>query len=470
MDAGLSQPGLFTRQCFAEHLGLGYIASSLQKAGHDVELLYQDTTPLKFAQKIVDTKPNILFATSMTYTHPVTRDMLSMIRAELPNIKTIVGGDHISGHPKSIDDIAIDFGIIGEGEDTAVELVNAIENRKNTSNISGITYFDNGVKLTEPRKKRTNLDDLPFPYRTDEIMNSTSFYSVMDPSPSKMKALGAIVASRGCPFNCDQCGSKNTLGTKTRWRSAKNVADEMEELRDRFRTNTLIFYDLTFNLKKDKVIELSKEIISRGLEKDMKWYTLARIADNNGRPMLDREMLQAMHDSGCRKIGYGIETFDQGLQNNYNKSLSTKVLEDTLHIADEIGILNRGFMMLSPDETLESLKKTKEMVKKMPLYEIRFTCLTPFPGTPFYNKCQEDNSIFSEDFARYSSDEMILKPSNFTLQELYNQRLELFTDFVNAPEYQARVRDKIKRNPNFKQGFKEYFSSLKQRKVLNWEL
>lgn len=470
MDADASQPGILTRQCAAEHLGLGYIASSLDGAGHDVKLLYQDTTPLKFAQKIVDTRPDILGATSMTYTHQITRDILGMVKSELPYVKTIIGGDHISGYPKSIDDVAIDYGVIGEGEDTVVELVDAIRNGRDTSNIAGIAYFDNGVKLTEPRKKRNNLDDLAFPYRSDEIMNNTRLYSTMNIPMSKIKSLGAIVASRGCPFNCGQCGSKNTLGTKTRWRSAKNIADEMEGMRDKYGTNAIIFYDLTFNLRKDKVLELSKEIVSRGIQKDISWYTLVRVADNKGVPLLDKEMLEAMHDAGCRKLGYGIETFDEGLKNNYNKSLSTNVLEDVLRTSDEAGILNRGFLMIGPNETKDSLEMARRMLRKIPLHEIRISSLTPFPGTPFYDKCKEEGSILTEDFAKYSSDEMILRPDNFTVAETNNLKSELFNDFMNSPEYQTRIREKVERNPEFKEGFKEYFDILRERSILNWEL
>ena len=467
MEPGATKgPGLFTRQCHTEHLGLGYIASILMKEGHFTNLLYQDSSPITFAKKIVETNPEVVCATSMTYTHTLTRDVLGMIKSELPNIKTIVGGDHVSGWPKSVDDQAIDYIVRGEGEDTILELINTLENKRDASNIPGIGYYKEGVIMTEPRMKRTDLDKLPFPYRNEEILDRTSFFSVMDPSSSQMIRLGAIITSRGCPFNCKQCGSKNTLGVKTRWRSAKNVVDEMQYLKDKFGTNTLIFYDLTFNLRRDKVLELCNEIITRGLS-DIKWYTIARISDNTGKPMLDREMLQAMHSAGCRKIGYGIETFDKGLQNVYNKSNSIEVVEEILHTADEIGILNRGFLMLSPWETEESLNAAKRMLKRLPLHEIRFSCLTPYPGTLFYEECRQKDIILSDDFSRYSSDELILRPTNFTISELYKLRFSIFKEFINSSEYQARVKDKIKRNPNFEQGFKEYFSLLESQEVMN---
>jgi magnesium-protoporphyrin IX monomethyl ester (oxidative) cyclase len=470
MDAGLTKPGLFARQCFAEHLGLGYIASMLIQEGHDVKLMYQDSSPSVFTRKIIDTKPDILCATSMTYTHPITRDILNLVKSELPNLKTIVGGDHVSGWLKSVDDSAIDFIVRGEGEDTIVDLVRAIENGEDTSEIPGIGYYKEGVRKTSDREKRMNLDELPFPHRTEEILDNTAFFSVMDPAPSQIRRLSAVIGSRGCPFNCDQCGSKNTLGSKARWRSAKKVADEIESVISGFGTNMLVFYDLTFNLRKDRVLELCGELTSRGVQKNVKWYTIARVANNSGKAMLDRDMLQAMYDAGCRKLGFGIETFDEGLQRSYNKSLDTGVLEETLQIADEIGILSRGFMMLSPDETQDSIDAAKRLLKRLPLYEIRFTCLTPFPGTPFYEQCKKDKRILSDDFSRYASEEIILKPSNFTIQELYKARLEIFREFMNSPEYQARVRNKIRRNPNFEQGFKEYFELLEKQGVLEWSL
>lgn len=470
MDVGLTQPGLFARQCFAEHLGLEYVASALINQGHEVTLINQDSSPSVFTRKILETRPEILMATSMTYTHPITRDVLNIVKSESTKIITIMGGDHVSGWPQSVDDAALDYIVLGEGEDTTVELVDAVLSGKDTSEIEGIGYYKEGIRITQPRPKRKNLDDLPFPHRTEEILDNTAFYSVMDPAPSQTRRLSAVISSRGCPFNCDQCGSKNTLGLRTRWRSAKSVVDEMQMLRDKFGTNTIIFYDLTFNLRRDKVMELCKEIVSRGLQKDVKWYVISRVADNHGRAMLDREMFQAMYDAGCRKIGYGIESFDKGLQGKYNKSLDVGLLERVLHEADEVGILNRGFMMLSPDETPESLEAVRHTLKRLPLYEIRFTCLTPYPGTPFYEQCRERGIILSNDFSRYSSEEMILRPSNFTIPELYQARLDIFRDFINSPQYQARVRDKIRRSPNFEKGFREYFALLERQEIITWKL
>jgi len=470
MDSGLTKPGLFARQCFSDHIGLGYITSVLINEGHGTRVMYQDSSPSVFARKIIDTKPEILCATSMTYTHPVTRDILNLVKSELPDVTTVVGGDHVSGWPQSVDDAAIDFIVLGEGEDTIVELVRGLEKGEKEPDIGGIGYFREGVVLTEPRKKRKDLDSLPFPYRDEEILANTAFFSTMDPPPSQTRNLAAVISSRGCPFNCDQCGSKNTLGTITRWRSAANIVDEMEELNRKFGTNTVIFYDLTFNLRKEKVMQLCSELVSRGLQDRLKWYTIARVADNAGRPMLDREMLQAMHDAGCRKLGFGIESFDEGLQRSYNKSIDTGLLQQTLQISDEVGILNRGFMMLSPDETPASIEAARKTLRELPLYEIRFTCLTPYPGTPFYDQCRERGIVMSNDFSRYSSEEIVLRPTNFTVQQLYRARKEIFRDFVNSPEYQARVRGKIRRDPNFEQGFMEYFALLRQEGVIGWSL
>src|SRR3989344_2295999 len=177
-NGGLWKPGVFTRHSSFESLALEYIGAVLKQEGYNVKILQQKNKPINgFLQNILTTKPDLVGFSTMTYNFPLSKSLANIIK-ENNNIPIVFGGVHISSHPESIDDKAIDYGVVGEGEYTFRDLVKALDNGQDPRKIKGIVYWDDGVKFTGLRERIEDLDELPFPLREKESLKDTIINSV----------------------------------------------------------------------------------------------------------------------------------------------------------------------------------------------------------------------------------------------------------------------------------------------------
>ena len=158
------------------------------------------------------------------------------------------------------------------------------------------------VILTMPREKIKNLDTVPFPARNLLPMNK--YYSFI----SKRKNYTILMSSRGCTFQCTFCEQRSG---DIRYRSAKNVADEMEECYQRYGVREIDVFDPLFTINKKRVIEVCKEIQKRNLK--LIWSCRSRV------DTIDEEMLIEMKKAGCYRIYFGIESGDEQILKNIKK-------------------------------------------------------------------------------------------------------------------------------------------------------
>lgn len=463
-----SKYSIFTSHSNFEPLGLEYIAAVAGRNGHKVNILRQENESRNsFLKKIFNTQPNIVAFTAMTHSHPFAVKIAKQIKDKDKNIITIFGGIHVTSIPESVADKSIDFIVLGEGEYSFLELVKIIESNNDPSNVRGIAYKNKRgeIKINKRRKRIENLDELPFPYRSIEILSKTNINTIMDPPRSRQKAVAQVLYSRGCIYNCAFCASKNIWGHNIVWRSAKNVADEIEELKEEYKTNAIFFADLTFNSNHKKVLELCTELISRKI--DVKWYAMLRLVTPSGERLVSKDLLKSMKDAGCAKVSYGLEslTADEGdYEEGYKKFGNLKTLKQVLEYGNDLGLIQRGYLIIGhPSDTKESMELTKERLIELPLDDTRISFLVPFPGTSIYDKYKSEGIITTDDWKRYTENEPIIKSTKFSIEQLIKIRTELLLTFFNNPEYKKRIESKIKKFPNLKDGFSEFFAELNKK-------
>ena len=232
----------------ATMLGLGYLASFLEKEGYEVKILdcfLNPETKVKIGnfiryglpdelilRRIAEYNPDVVGVTCM-YTsyfrdaHNVAR-LCKQFKKTIP---VIFGGAHTSTFPEEVlKDENVDCVVIGEGELTLLEIIRKIERNEDLTGIHGTAYRVNGkVKLEKPRKLIEKLDELPFPawhlLDKEEIMKEASKSPFIMRRPN-----GPMITSRGCPMNCYFCSVRKTWGRTWRGRNPQNIVDEMEFL------------------------------------------------------------------------------------------------------------------------------------------------------------------------------------------------------------------------------------------------
>lgn len=459
--------GNYTKCNNFEPYGLELLASSAEQKGFEVRLFQQNEVPDEdFTRNVLENSPNILTFSCMTFNYDSSLDIAKLAKAENPSVKVIFGGPHISSFPQTlqtpIQDGFVDYGIKGEADNTFRNLVSNIGN-PNLS-LDGLIYLgSNGFAINPSGRRITSLDEIPFAFRDSRILKRTKVGRIMEPAQSEQVGTATISYSRGCPFNCSYCDSKNIWGNDVVWRSASNVVDEIEQLKQEHETNTIFFADLTFNSNPKKVRELCDEMTKRKTE--VKWYVLARAATPDGKnPLIDGDLLAQMYGAGCRKIGYGLESVIPEVQREFRKTVPNGLITDLVEQGHELGILNKGFIILGDPkyESSETVKKTLEILKRIRFDEIRTSFLTPFPGSELYFQGKQNDGLSTNDFSRYTTDETILKCQNLNSQELLEARKQLNEGYYRSKEYQDLVKQKTVRFPQLTKPYREHHQFLKE--------
>ena len=374
-------------------LGLGYIAAYLKQNHISVGIV--DCTFLNQKQalkKIIDSKPKIIGIQSM---YSMRNKSLELARLLRDHCELLVAGGAL---PTTQPDVFLrdfDVAVIGEGEQTMLELVNQFENGGDLSQVKGIAYKDKDtgqVKRTDPRGLIDDLDKMPLPSR--ELFDNY-FYKKYFSEKFGYKTT-AIMASRGCPFACDFC-SRPVFGNEFRARSASKVADEIEEVIS-LGYNRLWFADDCFTLNRKRLIEVCNEIIKRGLK--IGWECLSRV------DTLDSDTADKMKQAGCVRMFFGIESGNDSILKIMNKQVTTKQAYIATQLCKKKGIKAGAFFILGyPGENGKTILKTIKFASSLPLDYLSFTLPYPIPGTPLFERLR--GKLVSEEWEEPKNIQMI---------------------------------------------------------------
>src|SRR3990170_4517040 len=365
-------------------LGLGYVAAFLKVKGFDVELV--DCTFLtleKAIEKVRDSNPEIIGIYSMFSMKKTSLELATLLRKDCDLL--VVGGPLPTLDPTDFLRV-FDVAVIGEGENSMVELVECWERRQDFSQAEGIAYKCQGeVRLTSPRKFVENLDALPFPSR--ELFDNDAYKRYY------LKRFGysisPMITSRGCPFSCDFC-SRPVFGQSLRSRSAINVVDEIESIAG-LGYDRVWFADDCFTLNRERLIETCDEIIKRRI--DVGWECLSRV------DTLNREVAAKMRRAGCIRVFFGIESGNDGVLALMRKQITVEQARKAVYIAKSAGLQLGAFFILGyPGETDRSVLDTVRFASGLPLDYLSFTLPYPIPGTELFSRVKNNGGITVDDW------------------------------------------------------------------------
>ncbi len=462
LNEGLWKPGTFLRHSSVEPLAIEYIGAIAKAQGLEVKIIQQQhKSDQKVLQEIIEFSPQLVGFSVMTYNYPAALSLAKKIKQHNLEILAIFGGYHPSFCPEIVKEDAIDFVIIGEGEETFRELLkNLNHTEQNLKEIDGIAFYDGELHINEPRERIKDLDSLPNPLRDTNILKECRISGLNYPPLSKQRCVAQILYSRGCPHNCTFCCSPFLYGTKVYFRNHKRVVDEMQEIKKSFGTNYFYFADLSFNLNKRKVIDLCNEIRNRKL--DTSWFCMCRV-DN-----ICEELLQHMKEAGCSRIGFGIDALYENTLKKVKprQKITMEQAHHVLELTNAMGIIVRTFIIIGyPWETKEDLENAKEILKTLAIDEIRIGLLTPLPGSPIYEEFKKEGLILTNDFSKYTTDEYIIKHTDFSPEAMAEFRKEMFREFYKSKEYEKRKQEKLKKYPYLKQSYDEFYEFLHEKDV-----
>lgn len=408
-------------------LGLAYIASVLEKYGYEVKII-DCTLGISHSQLIEllkKEKPNVIGITGTTSTFVSMKKVAEDIKRYLPPTLVVVGGSHLSAASEyTMGFDCFDVGIIGEGEISFLELLRKIERSGLTDldDIDGIVYRKNGEILrTRQREFIRDLDTLPYPAR--HLQPPLTAYR---PTPASYKKLplGVLITTRGCPSKCTFC-DRAVFGNTYRERSADDVINEIEELIYKFGAREIRFFDDTFTLNEKRVFKICDKFKERKIK--VHWTCLTKVTN------VSKEMLKAMKEAGCWQVLYGLESGDERILKLLKKGNTVEQNERAVRLAKEVGLSVRAdFIVGTPGETKESLKRTLDFAIKIKVDYAHFNKFVPYPGTELYERLTQQGYEF--DFTKRCS---IIDHSAilFVPESMSKEEFKEFLDYANRAFY-----------------------------------
>jgi len=431
-------------------LGVISIAAVARQEGFNsrvIEATAMDLDQEQVLQKIKEIEPCYVGLSATTFSISTSAQLVKRIKLINKDTVIIVGGPHMSAAPQETMERFSDFdvGVIGEGEATIVELLRTLENSEDLKQVKGIIYRakkDESEKqgaqifLTVPREVIEDLDQLPFP--AYDLLEG--FPRAFHPPPFKMARFPAasIVTSRGCPNRCIFC-DRSVFGNRCRAFSAEYIITWIKELFHRYGIKELLIEDDTFVSFKSRLIGICEGILREGL--DLSWSCLGRV------DMVTPEILKLMRKAGCWEIGYGIESGVQHILDLERKNIDLAQVEQTIAWTKEAGILAKGFFMMGhPLENEETMSKTIDFAKKIPLDDISVMMLTPFPGSELYTMAHR-YGVFNNEWDKMNLLQPVFIPKGLDEEKLNSYTRKMLRAFYLRPRIIWGYLLRIARHP-----------------------
>jgi anaerobic magnesium-protoporphyrin IX monomethyl ester cyclase len=370
-------------------IGLGYIASAIERAGFEFDLIDIDAHRYSYEEieEILGKKTYDVVAFGVIVTgYKYIKRIASIARKTNPNAKIIAGNSVASSIPKILlTHTEVDIAVKGEGDITIIDLLNAIKNTTTINDVKGIIFQDNGRFIdTGYSDIITDISTIPIPnwdlfdmnkYLLHQIKNVTKPY----PIPEDQIKSFTVNTARGCPFKCTFCYHVFQY-TKYRYRSPNSILEEVKKLHEKYNINYITFFDeLSF-----PNIRVINEFVDKILRAKMKFYWAA-IVRSDLFSENDIDLLYKMKEAGCVQLGYSLESADLAIIKAMNKKNTPMDFRNQKRLIDRAGIKSGTSLVFGyPQETKETIKKTFDLCSELNLYP-SVGYLLPQPGTPMFD-------------------------------------------------------------------------------------
>jgi len=337
-------------------LGIGYIAGYVGKfSHHQVEIFDAHTyglTASDAAEKILKKKPDVIGVHAITDNRFKAIDFAKEIKKRNKEVIVLMGGPHFSLTAKNALELVpeIDCIIKGEAEKSIVKFLDTLESKGDFSVVSGLVYRNQKNEVIEKPNFDLieNLNDLPSP--AWHLFDLKLYNKPID--GTNIRSVG-VMSARGCPNNCVYCSNSRS---GLRLMDPKKFIDEVEFLHKTYGYKGFDFWDDTLTMVRDHAVAICNEIINRKL--DIVWYARARVNT------VDKALLDLMKKAGCIRISFGVESGSPRILKIIKKNITIEQVKNAVQWSSEVGMkVLTNFMVNLPEETLDDLKQTIELMK-----------------------------------------------------------------------------------------------------------
>ncbi len=415
-------------------LGLLYLGTVLQGAGHEVKVIDNARFQLpveSIVERVKKENPEVVGVSALTPTFKQGLKLAGAIKEENPGVKIIFGNYHPTFEYERLlkNCPFVDCVVLGEGEHTFLEFVNAVEKDGEMGAVKGIAFRNNGrVVKTSPRPLDQKLDELPFPNRTLLEQEYRSEIVGMFGSSGKFTT---VLTSRGCPYSCRYCACSAFSSRVARFRSPENVLAEMEQLWSEG-YEEVGFVDDNLLLNKTRIEKICDLLRARKIKFNM-W------AEGRVDQAL-RETLGKFARAGCKTIYYGIESGTQEVLDYYGKNITPDLSRKAVANTKKAGIENviGSFIVGAPIETREDIKRTFDFALSLRGMDFpQMNVLNLSPGMELWDEAIKSGYLNEDEYWDMPVPAVNIYPSRVNEKELTKMIDEFYKEFIKRPSYLA---------------------------------
>ena len=434
--------GLDTQISYAPPLGLLYLASSLENNGYTVEIIdcFFEEKPKVAIQKALASTDAVGLSVYTDYVNTSVQ-ISKLIKEKDPDIPIIIGGPHVTFHPKkAFSDIpSADIIMEGEGEYSIIELMKAVQGIQHFSQVPGIQYREHGeIRTGKPQTLIKNLDLLAFPAR--HLVDKYEYGKFRGVYFRKPKYT-SFLTSRGCPFHCRFCNHIILQSQKYRERSVVNVLEEFQQISTNHKSVYIV--DDTFFTNEKRVNMILDGLIELG--SNLEIYILGgRIGVG------EKDLYGKMKKAGVKFIFFGLESGNQDVLDFYNKEFTLEQIRNSIQLAHEMDIYTAGsFIFGAPFETKEHFERTIKFACSLPLDTAYWHLLKYEFGSLIWNEAVNSGLVNPENNGLYVQADSNRGLGNFTRKELQDYCKKAFFRFYLRPHYLIKEFMKVMRKRDF---------------------
>ena len=422
-------------------IGLAYVAASLEARGFQVSIL--DAVGEDPRQITPDRDPHFvrvgltddeilaripsdttILGVSCMFSEewPLTRHIIQTLRQALPNVPFVGGGEHITAAPEfSMRDCsALDVCVLGEGEETLVDLVEAIRDGRPFDQVPGISFLDRGTyRRTDRRVRIREIERIPRPawhlVPLANYLDNGFGYGI-----GRVRSY-PLLASRGCPFECTFCSSPEMWTTRWYARAPEDVLDEMGWAIETYRVENFDFYDLTAIVRKDWIREFCRLLIER------RYGTTWQLPVGTRSEALVDDVLPLLRESGCRYMAYAPESGSPSVLKRIKKKVKLDRMTASMRQAVAAGLTVKcNFVVGFPGETRGELWETIRFCNELAgigIHDVNVGPFCPYPGSELFAQLQREGRLG-------------------VLDDHYFQMLALYADLTRSRSWSEHVSDR----------------------------
>ncbi len=398
-----------------------YLAGALRTAGHE-PVIYDAMTKFvgydEIEASIRKQKPDMVCTTAITCTSPDAIKVMELAKRIDPDITTVCGGVHASFMYEEMFSLtgAMDYVVIGEGEETIKELAASLEAGREPALVAGLAYRKDGkTVVTDKREFCKDLDNMPTAF---DLLDWEDYTYFIVPG----SRLGAIATSRGCDKDCTFCSQQKFWEQTWRARSPEDLLREVEEQHTKYGVDIILLTDEYPTPDAKRWEDFLDLLIEKAMP--VQFLMETRIEDI----IRDREILWKYRKAGIIHIYVGIESTEDTELEALKKGITSEQAKLALKLMKEAGIITETSMILGfPDDTKESIEQTIKLIREYDPDFAHFLAIAPWPYSDLYKELEP--YIVEHDYKKYNLIDPIVKPKAMTIEDIDLQIINGYRDF-----------------------------------------